>query len=463
MLNIRSIFVGIVAVICLVAVIWAGEKKESAKIECIWEKKFDFLPNLEERRASGITIRGYEVIFDDAEVSAKEAKDLAFRGYEKVRDNEKVIIPYPKVMIGRSNIIFLDVRGNIERKYYLGEWAEVGFSKNEKFIGILGLGKKKKERIFTMLDRDGNVLWKTDITRVGYTLPYISPDGEYVIAEGDPSYDLCDYYPSIWDKNGLVKGLFEEDTKAEIEEIDFTEDGKHFVISYEICSVETTNKMIKTATGEELPYLKLKKSTNINLFTEDGKNLWSKQFKKINNSGLAISPKGNYIAFVSSLKGSLQMDIYNREGSLLQQDKVTEDVLDKLLTSNNREIWYILFSPNLMEISSYNKILVPEKIIKSQGKLFHHYKIKKICHDSEFEYFLSLVLKYKKRHQRQADVLYLFDKEKKTLWKKQYAAYSLCAKYQGEGAPTFTVMSDKIMVFNHSEKKIECYRINNNN
>lgn len=458
-INFRSIITTLIISLYLVSLTEAEEGKvREVKLELIWKKKFDFLPGLEERKSSPITIRGDEVIFDETEITANEAKELGFKGYEDLREGQMVKIPYPKVMIGGNEIMFLDIKGNIIRKYSLGAWAELGFSKNKKFIGILGLGKSQKDRIFTMLDSEGNILWKRDITRVGYTLPHISPNGEYVIAEGDPSYDLCDYYPSIWNKSGLVKGLFEEGTRAKLKGVDFTADGEYFVIAYETAVVETTSQKIKTRIGEELPYYKIQKITNLGLYTMFGKELWNKQFIGVRPINIAITPKGDHTVFVGAFADTFLLYTYDTKGILINEERLAEEQLHTLFPHYMNE-WHIVeFSPQLTKIYFYNQIKDKE-ISKEHEKVMCPYIVKKISWNNERTYFLVLALKRKESHQRTADVIYLFNYTGELLTEKQYPAFSLCGEYLSEGSPTFTVLSDKIILLNHKEKKIECYKI----
>jgi len=460
MLYIKNITTIIALALCLVSLAGAEEgKAREVKLELIWEKKFNFLPSFEERKSLPITIRGDEVIFDEAEVTAKEAKELGFKGYEDFGEDEKVKIPYPKVMIGRSDIMFLGFKGNIVKKYPLGEWAEVGFSKNKQFIGILGLGKSQKDRIFSMLDSEGNILWKTEITRVGYTLPHISPNGEYVIAEGDPSYDLCDYYPSIWDKNGLVKGLFEEGTRAELKGVDFTTDGEYFVIAYESAVVETTSQKIKTRTGEELPHYKIHKITNLSLYTMLGKELWNKQLIGVRPISIAITPKGDHTVIVGAFADTFLLYTYDTKGILINEEKLVEEQLHTLFPHYKNE-WHIVdFSPQLTKIHFYNQIIKNKEISKEHEKVMRPYIVKKMSWNNKRTYFVVLALKRKELHQRTTDVIYLFNHTGELLTEKQYPAFSLCGEYLSEGSPTFTVLNDKIILLNHTEKKIECYKI----
>lgn len=459
MLSIKNITTIIALALCLVSLAGAEEgKAREVKLELIWEKNFDFLPSFEERKSLPITIRGDEVIFDEAEVTAKEAKELGFKGYEDFGEDEKVKIPYPKVMIGRSDIMFLGFKGNIVKKYPLGEWAEVGFSKNKQFIGILGLGKSQKDRIFSMLDSEGNILWKTDITRVGYTLPHISPNGEYVIAEGDPSYDLCDYYPSIWDKNGLVKGLFEEGTRAELKDIDFTADGEYFVIAYESAAVETTSQKIKTRTGEELPYYKLLKYTWVSLFTKTGDVVWKQKLSGLSR-GVSISKTGDYVAVLTQSSPGDKcntLSLFNKKGKLKWRKNILLGNGEIIFSNDGKNLavisgwggFYILQTGTGIVLAVYNKY-DPEKD-RSPNFIY-----RKLVVDDAADLFLigGFTPRDAEANQYPIDFLYIIDAKGELVDKYVFERHTLSGP-KASAIPNLKVDNKKILLLDRLNAKI---------
>ncbi len=300
MLNHKTIK-AILLALCLISLAGAGEKKEATKIELvpIYEKTFDD------------TI--VDVIFAEAEVSVKEARILGWRDLEEKKSEEKTTLVYPEALVKQGKIEFLDVKGALKMSFPLTPLKgskpiiTVNFSKNRRYIGIV---KSRKE--FTMLNDNGELLWQTDISRVGYGWPYISPDGQYIVCVGDITGDFTDYYPSVWDKNGFAKGLVKEDGRTDYEllDLDFTENGDYFV---------TTFKQ-KGYTKKER-YLD---SLILCLFDRKGNKVWQKMVGRGSGGYVSISENGNYIAVViwPSDAEHQELHLYNNQGTFCWKSEV---------------------------------------------------------------------------------------------------------------------------------------------
>ena len=297
-----KLILGGLVILLTVGMAYAGE----AKIELItvYEKTFD----------EPIV----DVIFDTATITVEEAKALGWKGLEGRELGETTLITYPKILVKEGKIEFLDEKGSVKKIFSLlplkGEINRitVNFSKNRKFIGVV---KSRKE--FTMLNTDGDILWQTDISRVGYGWPYISPDGKYIVCVGDITGDCGDYFPSIWDKNGFVKGLVEEDQrdKYELLHLDFTEGGDYFVATFRQKGYELKGEYeesLKTLTYAPKPLNYL----TLCLFNRNGKKIWQKMIERGRGGYVTISENGSYIAVViwQIDSESQELHLYKRNG-----------------------------------------------------------------------------------------------------------------------------------------------------
>jgi len=296
----KEIIVTTILALCLVSLAGA-EGKEEAKIELVpvYEKTFED------------TI--IDVIFDETEITVEEAKALGWRDLDEKGSEEKTTIIYPKAVVKKGKIEFLDEKGTVKKSFSLVPLKDskpritVNFSKTRKFIGVV---KSRKE--FTMLNDHGELLWRTDISRVGYGWPYISPDGQYIVCVGDITGDFTDYYPSVWDKNGFVSGLVKEDerTKYELLHLDFTENGEFFVTTFRQ----------KGYTMKE-GYLD---SLILCLFDRRGNKVWQKVVGRGHGGYVSISEKGNHIAVVFKPTNSehQELHLYNNQGTFCWKSEV---------------------------------------------------------------------------------------------------------------------------------------------
>ena len=156
-----------------------------------------------------------DVIFDTATVSIKEAKkmgwkDEAFTKEEKSKGKGKIL--YAKVVIFKETrhgkptklIKFFNKDGSLKKVYKTGNYAEVLFSENEKFIGITTPTKwynGEHESKFTMINTEGKILWELEGLGTG---PYVpSPNGKYCIGEESSEFESSPV--SIYSKKGLEK------------------------------------------------------------------------------------------------------------------------------------------------------------------------------------------------------------------------------------------------------------------
>jgi len=317
-----------ITAVCLISLARA-EEKEGSKIELIpvYEKTFDD------------TIR--DVIYDEVEMTVEQARKIG-RNYCGLNDKQKIKLLYPKIIVTKSNIQFCDLLGNpkrlISRKARIKgkeAYTSVVISDNGKFVGMVKSVFQENiglTAILTIYDNEGKLCWSTDISKVGMCSggPYISPNGEYVVADGDASYDYCDYWPSIYDKDGLRAELFPEATSPAYEcwindQIAFTPDGSKFVVI-------KTNHHAKNA--------------DLILFTSDGKKIWE---KTIGNGGcgwrsVKISKSGRYIILCVSkgIKGKVSLLLFDINGNLIwKNDDIKVGTPDFMFSEDEKSLVYI--------------------------------------------------------------------------------------------------------------------------
>jgi len=315
-----------ITALCLISLARA-EEKESSKIELIpvYEKTFDD------------TIQ--RAIFDEAEIDVQKAQNLG-RNYIGLKPSQKIKMLYPKVIITRKGIMFYSPEGElnncirrdvtIKNKKMI---TEVFVSENEKYIGLrkgiydsAGTGRTE----FEIYNEWGKKLWSVDVSVLNTGVYSISPNGEYFVAYGDPSFDYCDYIPSIWDKNGmrarLFPGVVDPRTHWTGEYCAFTPDGEKFVIGrHDFFANEA--------------YLIL--------YTKDGKKLWEKKVGRGAGGwrAIKISSSGRYIAAFITEESSdepgaiILLDIH---GNLLWKiPHIKPGTPDFLFSSDEEEICFI--------------------------------------------------------------------------------------------------------------------------
>lgn len=427
-INFRNIVITVVvAALCFVSLAGAEEKEKESKIELIpvYEKTFDD------------TI--IYVIFDETEITVEEAKILGWRGLEGEKSEVKNTIIYPKVVIKEGVIEFLDEKGIVEKSFSLAPLQgskpriTVSFSKNRKFIGVV---KSRKE--FTMLNDDGETLWQSDIGRVGYGWPYISPDGQYSVCVGDITGDFSDYYPSIWNKDGFKKELInkEDRTKFELLHLEFTRDGNMFAATL---------------------HHKVDNNIYLCLYDRNGTKKWQKTVGRGYGGYTTISGVGNYIAVTiwEKDKNHQELRLYNQNGELCWASTV-----------NLGEV-YLSFSRGdsiLMAVCEWASIYHFD--IQS-GKTLWFYNEKDISSTTyrgvllDEDEDLYIVIGFRASHlERIHDLMNIFNNQGDLIVQKTFPPGHLFTKYPvsyipSPGSyPSGMFLRDKIIILNGNSNKV---------
>jgi len=431
-----------VAVLCLVSLAGAEEKKE-AKIELVpvYEKTFED------------TI--IDVIFDETEITVEEAKALGWRGLDEKGSEEKTTIIYPKAVVKKGKIEFLDEKGTVKKSFSLVPLKDskpritVNFSKTRKFIGVV---KSRKE--FTMLNDHGELLWRTDISRVGYGWPYISPDGQYIVCVGDITGDFTDYYPSVWDKNGFVSGLVKEDerTKYELLHLDFTKNGEFFVVTFHQ----------KGYTMKE-GYLD---SLILCLFDRRGNKIWQKVVGRGHGGYVSISEKGNYIGVVIwPIDAKYQeLYLYKQNSNFCWKNRISlggsrlvfsKDEKNLVVVCGKASIYYYSINSGQIQWEFLEKGTHDWEYIFSEAILY------------DLGNFVSVIgFRRTDNKERLCDLLYLFDKKGHLLSRKEFTKYSLFTKKYSlyipapGWYPTLLLNINKVTIFDGNNSKIITLKLN---
>ncbi|MBN1824408.1 MAG: hypothetical protein JW803_08825 [Endomicrobiales bacterium] len=150
---------------------------------------------------------------------------------------------YPKAVITKRGLRFFNE--NMQERRFVSyeslgpaDWRKKA-SKGKRHIGVLAnkLAHRAKggnsKAVFKVFDTDGNMLWEKDISKVGYEMPSVSPDGSYIVCTGDPSLILSDFEPSILDRNGAKIKLFAIDLSkplGRVKCVSFDGDGGYFTL-----------------------------------------------------------------------------------------------------------------------------------------------------------------------------------------------------------------------------------------
>jgi|GEM_PF-5806206 len=279
MIRMNKIITLVILALGLVSLTKAQEKGATPNVK--------FIPVYE--KVVDDTIR--KVVYDEIEVSAKDAMDMG-RNYVGIESKQKVRMLYPKIIVTDDEIAFYAPNGKLKKgisrrikMYGKDAVTEVFISPNGKYVGLRkGIWKEEvgSRCEFVMYNDSGERLWEVDVSKLDAGAYYISPNGEYFVAYGDPTGDFCDYIPSIWDRNGLRVKLFPEDVSDVdaywiCDQVAFSPDGERIV-------VVKSNNFEKTATAI--------------LYNKYGKKIWE---KRIGEGGggwrsIKVSPSGKYIA-----------------------------------------------------------------------------------------------------------------------------------------------------------------------
>ncbi|MDI6703290.1 MAG: PQQ-binding-like beta-propeller repeat protein [bacterium] len=293
-----------------------------------------------------------DIIFGEAEMTVEEARALGMKGLEQKKATETVKVQYPKVLVTKNAVKFLDERGRMEREvllkeenyekpmvslltnrivvkgkkgegencnvyakwtdekgklikieeHILGEFGGVLMSENGKYIAI-GLGVKVTEPEVgecKLYDINGNKLWTYDIEYPYHGGMDIFNDGSVVIVR------------SVEEGEGIKKG--------KIVLIDVN--GEKL---WENEIVDGTHKIFSTAEGKIIVYTReyhfagtpFEKFTYILYgFNKNGNLLWKpKEYKGFNNSfhKLSVSKNANYLTGLTLWDHLWVMDINTGE------------------------------------------------------------------------------------------------------------------------------------------------------
>lgn len=303
---------------------------------------------------------------EDAIIETKTVRKSALNNENSGTAEER--IEYPKAVITKKGLRFFDE--NMKQRKYL-KYSKLGPSdwdknagRSKRHIGVLvnklvhHSMKGRSQAMFKAFDTDGNELWEIDISSVGYGMPSISPDGKYIVCTGDPTLDVTGFMPSIWDKSGMVKRLFNDQGQRKsvgrVRCISFDASGDYFTLvrmqssydpgacslvkydrsgnvawekkidgeqiqqselsdsgNYDLC---VTTKLIEEETGESVTVrgMTIKKKRlvavqyHVKMFDKDGRELWSKGMIPGNHS-IVFSPDENKV-MVSTVRHDFTFD-----------------------------------------------------------------------------------------------------------------------------------------------------------
>ncbi|MEN3044949.1 MAG: hypothetical protein ABDH37_07040 [Candidatus Hydrothermales bacterium] len=251
------------------------------------QEKIDLVPIYEKTFKDTIV----DLIFEEVEVTVKEAKSLGVKGLEDKSDEEKISFPEVKVIITEKEVKFLDKKGKVKKKINIGykDVFKVNKSKNEKFIGIKVLENNDKTKAkFMMFNKDGKKLWEINEYLYNFV---VSPDGKYVIEI--PSIEYGHQAPL---RMLGSKGLIKEIPKPHISiGIDFSENGEYVVIGL-------NNRK--------------KKEGYLLLIDRYGEELWRHTVGTAVGA-ISISPTGKFISGIGSQDTLNILFVFDKIGNLI--------------------------------------------------------------------------------------------------------------------------------------------------
>jgi hypothetical protein len=260
-----------------------------------------------------------DIIWDEVEITVKEAKKLGVKGLEDKSENEKIKVKYPKVVIPKApwtpegatvefpkSIKFFNYKGNLIKEVKLEKGIpgvrsedQVTISKNNKYLCILHTKANNKGESI-VLDTEGNVLW-----HIKHNLyeAYPSPDGEYIIGAPNPELEGPLY---IYYKNGSFKKI---DHYSCAWDFDFSENGYFFAVW-----------VVERGGGDLLI-----------LFDKNGNELWRKEIKGGMFGPLISILNDNLISVVTldRKEGKLECKryVFDINGNLIEfQENVDEKI-----------------------------------------------------------------------------------------------------------------------------------------
>ncbi|MDA7857959.1 PQQ-like beta-propeller repeat protein [bacterium] len=365
-------------------------KATSMALEKIWEKKFD-----EDVK---------DVIFDEGEFTVERAKAMGVKGLEGRKPKEKVKINYPKVIMTKDSLKFLDKEGNLKKKYNIvrsvdkGKVVKVYPSRNGKKIGMVSEKYKyfpEKDMSFVesvefkMLNDDGEVEWEIKNANRGSILP--SPDGDYAVG-------FYDKGPLYFYKDGKKKNI-ENLPNRYSGDIALSRDGKFWIASVNV--------------------FRPRKSWLI-LFDNNGEEIWRRDLKAARSHELKFSNNGEFIVVSVTRGGGWPKRM---TGSLLLYDKEGQLVLEKTAPVGS---YAFDFSPDdkfLFVAVNHDCYLYD---VLSGEKRWEYYRSEDMVRatvSSTLNYsfiLLGVLAKSKPGEERGNNVIYLFDKDGNKLWEETF-------------------------------------------
>ncbi len=155
-----------------------------------------------------------DVIFGEAEMYVKDAKTLGAKGLEQMVDTVMVSVRYPKVLVTKDAVKFLDLNGNEKKRVdfldtiFDKSWSRIKISKNKKYIAINNVydynpkGETVKDAEMIILNDEGKESW-----RMKHNLYSVipSPRGDIIVGAPDPAFAGAPIF--IFNEKGLIKKI----------------------------------------------------------------------------------------------------------------------------------------------------------------------------------------------------------------------------------------------------------------
>lgn len=260
------------------------EQAKGKEPKLIWQKEFD------------------EKIIDMA-VGHKEIEKVVMKEGKEVKVKEEIL--YPKVVVTKKAIKFLDEEGRVKKERPLKTLGYATFSPNKKCVGIYGMFKEGDNTIedFSITDNEGKVLWEFKKEYPGYIhmeeggrVLHISDKGRVVASE----LEVIEFFD---EKGKLLKKFSISKTGAFPLYFNgvFSEDGEYFV----------------GVPGGDIP----KDTSRLFLFDKNGNKLWEKHLEeRIEDhcKEVKITKHGDFIIAWKVLFGKgIFVDAFNKEGELV--------------------------------------------------------------------------------------------------------------------------------------------------
>ncbi|HRR96977.1 MAG TPA: hypothetical protein P5150_09655, partial [Candidatus Ratteibacteria bacterium] len=308
-----------------------NESTSTIEIETEWEYQFDE-PVV-------------DVIFEEADMTVKEAKALGWKDLKGRKDDEKVKIDYPKVKFIPETISFrkdeqqikeinfYNKEGKIIKNLQLEtEWLKrekLATSKNKKYISVskIPIEDNPENTGGSLYKSDGTLIWKKDAS----DSPVAVSDEGYVIG-GELDWGMYApqdfiFYDPAGNELGRVKNPYRDITDTGAGYAQFSPSGEYALVGYTLGFAKTT----------------------VILTTKKGKILWQKEIEDCmwiptiesdfaENVGIigVGRKKAYYIDWEGNLKWTLPFDI---KGDMIV--RLSEDNKKVYIVSSAGYLWCI--------------------------------------------------------------------------------------------------------------------------